>query len=183
MTQHEFGEQTQRWYSGAGRSDDLTPERMAVLWDAYGHLPMNVWRNAISKALLEPRWPSSERMDALVGKSEDYEHQRVANERNLEARRANASLGYGGFVQHVRASNEFVAAAKRITEAVLEQGLTPAQVAGLLELEADATLSLHGQDVRGWHAALIEAGDDWKRFPLKASGLVKPEVRVPEIGL
>ena len=182
MTQTEFGTETQRWYAGAGRSDDLTPERMAVLWDTYGRLPLNIWRNAISKALLEPRWPSAERMDALVGKCEHWEEQRVAAQRNTDAKRAMIGSGYTGILNHIRPTNAYVAACKRITIAVLEQGLTPRQTAGMLELEADATLSLHGQDVRGWHAALTQAGDDWRNYHVKAR-VVTPEVRVPEMGL
>ena len=183
MTRAEFGTETQRWYSGAARLDDLTPERLAVLWEQYGLLPLNVWRNAVSKALLEPRWPSSERMDALVGKAEDYEEARVTKERNLEAQRAmRGGAGYTGLVSSQRPSDAYSKACQRIALAVLAQGLTPRQTADLVEMESNDQGSMHGEDVREWYAALMAAGDDWRRFNTRGA-LVRSETRAPKLEL
>ena len=165
MTKTEFAEEAQRWYRGAGRMDDLTPERLAALWERYGHLPVIVWKNAVSTALLEPRWPNPDRLDQLVGKAEDNRERATAAERNLQVK------GRGGLAQlfsGMRATSAFAQMCQRVGIAILDQKLTPAQAADMLTLECDESLVAHGMDCSEWVAAYREAGDDWRRVNVAA---------------
>lgn len=77
MTHEEFTPEVLRLYRGFRVEDDLTPEKLQALFDAVGHHPVAVVRDAVTAALREPKLPWFDRFHVMV-------EQAAENDRSLE---------------------------------------------------------------------------------------------------
>lgn len=173
MTKAEFAEEATKMYRGGNRLDDLTKDRLEAMWGRFGHLPAQVWKNATARVLLEPRWPSVERLEQLVGWTEDTHQKDVAAKRNNEAARATRGRGLAGLAAGYEAASPYQSACAKLLEAVLTQQLSPAQAADFLDLYCDGPGTIGGMYVAEWQRVMREAGADWGRT-VSGSRLVRP---------
>ena len=160
MHKHEFVDETRRLFSGSGCASDLTPERMDVLWGAYGNLALEVWRGAVNRLLMDPYKPTASRMEEAIGVVEEQIRLREAERRNLEAR--------GGIMRAVTTSGEGSAAFNQLSAMAGKAAGTGATTFYVAELLETGLPALSGEDLavaRRWMDGLRQSGDDWAMVP------------------
>ena len=96
MRQPEFLNECRRLYGGCNAAEQLTGERLDVLWQLYGKLDLAVWAQAVNYALLDHRLPNASSFERLVDRAEIAVEKHRAGEYNAQAKNWPAKLEAAG---------------------------------------------------------------------------------------
>lgn len=176
MTQQEFAHHAIRLYTEWKRTDDFTPDRLRVLVERFGHLPLEVWSRAVDSAILEPEFPFPKRLENIVAEAREWVAQTEADAHRAEA----ARLPSGGVAEvfgSLRGGTVFADRCAALGQLILHSAWTPGQCAEWLRDQCDASLVLDGMDCRAWVGAL-ESAVDWREMPVKP--VLVSRVRAPQ---
>ena len=91
--------------------------------------------NTVSLVLLEPRWPSVERLEALVGKGEDRHERDAAQRRNADAKRV---MGSDGVPRTLPGDTPYNRACSALIQHILRDGWGTDKAAAFLESRCTA---------------------------------------------
>lgn len=156
MLKADFLEHLRRYFAANRAENDLTEQRIAVMWERFQYEPLTRWRRGVDLAIAESAGrPSASRLETALERAEDEEQRaKIATDRGG---------GLGTVLSRAmdKAPESFHRATRRTMEAVAS-GASPAECAELLQSDAFFDPST---DFSRWIAALRSASD-WNEMPI-----------------
>lgn len=143
MRREEFVYQLERLYKGSRCETDLTPERIGALWEAYGHESAELWKNAVSRLLMDPIRPTRSRIEESLSACEHDSQARAARARgNQHATEVRETWE--------RARHEYGKFRLKLLLLTLGGQVTPAEIAEILRCGMAEHPEIEQQEVDYW---------------------------------